>query len=101
MRSIFSGILGGCAIAMVYAPVAWSAETYKLDPAHTQVVWSINHFGFSNPSGKFASIEGTLTLDEAKPENNKVEATISITQLYTGLEKLNEHLLGADFFNAI
>ncbi len=100
MKMIRSTLLAVSALALSLAASAQAAETYKLDPYHTQVVWSINHFGFSNPSGKFASIDGTLILDEAKPENSKVEATITIANLFTGIEKLNEHLLGDTFFDA-
>lgn len=89
-----------CSALLAFSSPARAAETYTLDPSHTQVVWNISHFGFSNPSGKFASIEGTLTLDEAKPENSSVEAVIKITNLATGLEKLNEHLLAPKFFDA-
>jgi hypothetical protein len=33
--------------------------TYKLDPTHTNVIASWNHFGFSNPSANFGGVEGT------------------------------------------
>jgi polyisoprenoid-binding protein YceI len=100
MKTIRSAMLAASALALSFVLPAQAAETYKLDPMHTQVVWSINHFGFSNPSGKFASIDGTLTLDEAKPEDSKVTATITIANLFTGLDKLNEHLLSDKFFDA-
>ncbi len=77
-----------------------AAETYTLDPSHTGVNWSINHFGFSNPTGKFAMVQGSLVLDEAQPANSKVTATITIANLVTGDAKLEEHLKGKDFFDA-
>ncbi len=79
---------------------AQAAETFTLDPSHTNVVWSANHFGFSNPSGKFAKVEGTVTLDEAKPANSKLNVTISTASIVTGIEKFDEHLKSKDFFNA-
>src|SRR5208282_3106947 len=88
------------ALSLLLAFPAQAAETYTLDPMHTSVNWSINHFGFSNPSGKFARVEGTLSLDEAKPENSKVSATIQLANLVTGIDKLNEHLESPDFFDA-
>jgi polyisoprenoid-binding protein YceI len=95
-----SPLIAATALVLGLSQPARAAETYTLDPMHTQVAWSINHFGFSNPSGKFAMIEGTLTLDEAKPEDSKVEATITIKNLVTGLDKLNEHLWSDKFFDA-
>lgn len=98
MRLIRTPFLALLALSFATSAQA-AAETYKLDPMHTQVVWNINHFGFSNPAGKFASIDGTLVLDEAKPENSKVNATITIANLFTGLDKLNEHMLSPMFLD--
>ena len=77
-----------------------AAETYTLDPSHTNIIWQINHFGFSNPSGKMTKTEGTVTLDEKHPENSKVTATISTNDILTGIPKLDEHLKTADFFDS-
>jgi len=86
-------------LALLLALPAQAAETYMFDPSHTNIDWRINHFGFSNPSGKFARVEGSLTLDEQKPENSKVSATIAIANLVTGIDKLDEHLKSPDFFD--
>lgn len=84
--------------ALLLAPLgASAAETYTLDPTHTTVNWSIDHFGFSMPTGKFSRIEGTLLLDEKTPANSKVNATIAIKDLSTGLEELDKHVKSADF----
>jgi len=78
---------------------AITADTYKLDPMHTAVTWHINHFGFSNPSGKFMNVDGTLTLDEKNPSASKVTVTIPIETMDSGITKLDEHLKTKDFFN--
>lgn len=78
-----------------------AAETYALDPNHTNVNWQANHFGFSNPSGKFADTTGTLVLDEAKPENSKVTVDISPANIVTGIPKFDEHLKSKDFLNVL
>jgi len=75
-----------------------AAETYTLDPMHTYVLWHVNHFGFSNPSGKWMAT-GTLVLDEAKPQNSKVNVTIQIANMITGIPQLDEHLKGKVFFD--
>jgi polyisoprenoid-binding protein YceI len=76
-----------------------AAETYTIDPGHTSVVWTINHFGFSHPWGKFSQITGSLTLDEQVPTNSNVSVTIPVNDLSTGLDKLDEHLKSKDFFD--
>lgn len=75
-------------------------QTYQIDASHTAVTWHIDHFGFSRPSGKFMNIEGTVSLDNEAPQNSKVDITIPISKINTGVEKLDEHLLSADFFDA-
>ena len=78
---------------------AFAAETYTIDPSHTNVEWSIDHFGFSKPNGKFNAPEGSVTLDQAKPENSKVTVTFKTDNLTTGVPKLDEHLKTKDFFD--
>lgn len=73
--------------------------TYKLDPDHTYALWFVNHFGFSNVSGKFIA-NGTLVLDQANPQNDKVNVVIKIANLSTGIPKFDQHLKSADFFDA-
>ena len=87
------------AAALTLSAPAFAADTYQLDPNHTNVVWNANHFGFSNPDGKFASATGTVTLDQANPANSKVEVSIATAGIVTGIPKFDEHLKSADFFN--
>lgn len=75
------------------------AQTYKMDPTHTAITFHINHFGFSTPSGKFMNVDGTVTLDEENPANSKVEVTIPVDMIDTGVPALDDHLKTADFFD--
>jgi len=101
MKNIFIRLLT-LFVILLYLPLTAIAaeENYTLDSSHSYVEWHINHFGFSNPSGKWLT-EGTLTLDEKKPENSKVNVTIHVADLVTGIPKLDEHLKTADFFDIL
>lgn len=80
-------------------PSAQAAEeTYTLDSQHTYVLWHISHFDFSKQAGKWYA-DGTLTLDQAKPQNSKVNATIHVSDMITGIPQLDEHLKGSLFFD--
>ncbi|MBX3688583.1 YceI family protein [Dokdonella sp.] len=85
------------ALALVTAPVF--AATYTLDPGHTQVVFSWNHFGYSNPSGQFGKVSGTLDFDAAAPTKAKVEVNIDVGSINTNVPALDDHLKKADFFD--
>ena len=83
------------------------AGTYKTDPAHTLVQWSVSHFGFNDYFGLFGDIEGTMTLDPDDIEATEFDITIPITSVAVPSEGLRDHLLrpgkdGADpdFFGA-
>lgn len=92
--------LSALAFTVLSAAPALAADTYTFDPSHTAVTFHINHFGFSNPSGKFMSVTGSVTLDQQNPAASKVEATIGIAGVNTGVAKLDEHVKTPDFFDA-
>jgi polyisoprenoid-binding protein YceI len=89
-----AGLLGA-AVSVQAAPV-----TYKLDPGHTMVLFSWNHFGYSNPTADFGLGEGTLVFDEQHPANSSVEVTLPLARLDTHVPALDEHLKKPDFLNA-
>jgi len=87
-----------CILFLFFTLSAQAADVYTLDPMHTYVAWRINHFGFSNPSGKWMA-NGTLTLDDKKPQDSKVSVTIQTANVVTGIAQLDEHLQGKLFFD--
>jgi len=98
MKRTLSKFLLFVALFIPFTHLFAAVETYTLDPMHTYVLWHINHFGFSNPSGKWFA-EGSLVLDKDKPQNNKVNAIIHIANIVTGIPDLDKHLMGPLFFD--
>ncbi|QDZ07376.1 polyisoprenoid-binding protein [Sphingomonas panacisoli] len=76
------------------------AGTYKFDPDHTQIVFTVNRLGFTEFNGMFANPTGTVTLDSKNPAAAKVEATIPIAKVRTTSPELDMALQKADFFDA-
>ena len=95
MNVLALAVLLGASLTAQAAPV-----TYKLDPTHTMVLFSWNHFGFSNPTANLGIGEGTLVYDEAKPANSSVQVTLPLANLDTHVSALDEHLKKPDFFDA-
>lgn len=87
------------ALVSGFALSAQAADTYTLDSSHTAVTWHVSHFGFSTPSGKFMSATGEVTLDEANPAASSLKVSIDVTQMNSGVPKLDEHLKTPDFFD--
>lgn len=77
-----------------------AAGLYKLDPAHSQVAFSVTHFGFSTYHGLFGDVSGTMTLDPAKPSAAKIAIDIPIAKITTTSAALTAHLLKPEFFDA-
>lgn len=59
------------------------AGAYKLDPAHTSLIFRVNHLGLSNYTGRFTGLSGELQFDPAKPESSSVVVTIAPRSLQT------------------
>lgn len=72
-----------------------TAGTYAADPGHTQVVWEVDHFGFSKYAGIFGDVTGTLVIDPANPAASKVDVTIPVAKVTTASAGLTGHLLRA------
>ena len=82
------------AVSASAAPVA-----YKLDPAHTAVVFVVNHLGFSNAIGRFNTVAGDVAFDKDAVQNNSVNVVIDTASVDTNHAKRDEHLKSPDFFN--
>ena len=81
-------------------PGAVRAGSYSIEPNHTQVEFSITHFGFSNFLGMFSGASGTLELDPAKIDRARLEVTVPIETVLTTSVPLNGLLKGEQWFNA-
>ncbi|WP_110650498.1 YceI family protein [Salinicola peritrichatus] len=73
--------------------------TYQMDPAHTSVVVSWNHFGFSNPTASFSDVKGTIQFDDQNVEQSSVEVSIPVKTVDTRVPALTEEFLEASYFD--
>ena len=96
----FKALTIGLAVASAATLSMAKPVAYQIDPTHTATVFSWSHFGFSTPSANFSDIQGTINVDNAKPENSSVNVTIPLSSLNTNVKALDEHLQKADFFDA-
>ncbi len=76
------------------------AGIYKLDPAHSQVGFSVKHLMVSNVKGDFKKFDGKFNYDSAKKEVKDIDVTIETDSVETGVADRDNHLKGNDFFDA-
>ena len=75
------------------------ASTWELDPAATQVAFSVRNLTMANVDGHFRLTSGRVTLVEDDPSRSTVEAVIDATSVDTGEPKRDRHLRSADFLD--
>lgn len=99
-QRILPALAAAVLFAAAAAPAFAEGTAYRIDPNHTVVLATWNHFGYSNPSANFGGATGTIVYDAAAPEKSTVEVVLPMSGLDTFVPKLDEHLKGADFFDA-
>ena len=65
---------------------ATQTTTWTVDPAHVEVGFSVRHLMISTVRGRFGTVSGTVIMDEANPENSKVDVTVDVTDAVVTLQ---------------
>lgn len=97
MRPLLSAACA--ALSACAAPAFAQLETYAVDPLHTFPAYEVSHFGYSMQRGRFNRTSGKIALDVAA-RRCEADIAIEVASVSSGVDKLDEHLRAADFFNA-
>ena len=76
----------------------YRAGTWILDPAHSEVTFSVRHMMISKVRGTFGVKSATLVAPE-NPLETAVTASVDVTSIDTNDENRDAHLRSADFFD--
>ena len=79
-------------------PSVPQTSKWELDPENSSAQFVCKHV-FSNVRGMFQQPSGTVILDDATPANSRVNATIKVSSITTGVEERDTHLKSAEFFD--
>src|SRR3981081_565163 len=88
------------ALGSVFVPPVTAAATFRIDPVHTFVLFSVQHLGIANTYGRFNDISGTVVFDRDNPSKSSVELSVPIESLDTHNSIRDRSLKSPDFFNA-
>ncbi|PEN13289.1 polyisoprenoid-binding protein [Longibacter salinarum] len=72
--------------------------TYQIDPAHTTLGFRIRHMGIAFVEGEFDTFEGTISYNADSLAATSSNVTVQTTSIDTDVEKRDNHLRSADFF---
>jgi polyisoprenoid-binding protein YceI len=78
--------------------VASAKESYKFDRSGSTIGFTVHQF-LGTTRGKFANFSGTIEVDREHPENSSVTAQIDVRSIDTHIQKRDDHLRSAEFFN--
>ena len=87
-------------LLVIFSLPAFAAETYKLDPGHTSIVFRVKHLGIAYVYGRFNGPTGSFVFDESSPSKSTIEMQAEAKNVDTAVEKRDTHLKSPDFFNA-
>lgn len=73
------------------------AGTWSIDPAHSDVSFSVRHMMVSKVKGRFGSFSGTIVTAE-DPTLSSVTAEIDLTSIDTNNAQRDDHIRSRDFF---
>ena len=92
------------AVLLLASPLVYSSaqtSTWKTDPNHSEVDFSILHMAISRVHGRFGTVDATLSWDDQDITKSTVNATIDVTGVDTGVPARDNDLKSARFFNVV
>ncbi|MFI6648103.1 YceI family protein [Streptomyces sp. NPDC050529] len=75
------------------------AGTWKADPAHCRISFSLRFLTLGTERGRFTDCDATIVTRE-EPQRSALTATIAVASIDTGNEKRDTHLRSADYLDA-
>ncbi len=96
MRRIITAL--GTIIALALPALAF-ATTWTIDPDHTYIGFKVKHLMVTNVKGSFVKHNGVVEINEKDITKSKVEISIDTNSINTNVQKRDEHLRSADFFD--
>ena len=94
---VFVVIVG---LAFSLAGAAAAPTTFEVDRAHSKVLFKVLHRGISTVTGQFTQFDATIDVDPEDLSTLKTQATIDVASVDTEVERRDNHLRSADFFDA-
>ncbi len=73
---------------------------WQIDPAHSEINFTVRHMMISNVRGQFEKFTGTVDFNEDDPTKSTVDVQIEAASINTKEPPRDNHLRSADFFDA-
>jgi polyisoprenoid-binding protein YceI len=94
-------IIAAGVVTILAGTTAFALDTYKVDPAHSTVGFSIDHLVINTVHGRFRQFDGSIAIDpDSGNALKEASATIQSKSIDTDITKRDDHLRSLDFFDA-
>jgi polyisoprenoid-binding protein YceI len=84
--------------ALVLALPAFAADTFQIDPMHSETGFQIRHV-VTKVRGRFAKFSGTILYDQVNPAKSSVDVSIDAASITTDTEMRDKDLRSEKFFD--
>ncbi|MFQ5431813.1 MAG: YceI family protein [Nitrospinota bacterium] len=86
-------------LALLFFASPALADSYVIDPAHTQIGFSAKHMVITNVKGRFKEFSGGFDFNEKTKKLENAALDIAVKSIDTDVEKRDKHLRSPDFLN--
>ncbi len=100
MHRIYQPPLGVLAALLIAGQASARVLDYRIDPVHTQVLFSVDHNGFSRPVGRMRVKSGWLRLDQDDWSTAKIVVDIDTASVDLGDKDWNDAVTDKRFLDA-
>lgn len=74
--------------------------SYSIDPAHSEIAFTVRHMMFAKVRGQFKEWNAELAYDPSDPTRSSVKVEIATASIDTREAQRDAHLRSADFFES-
>lgn len=74
-------------------------STWAIDPAHSEVDFTVRHMSVSNVHGRIGGVQGNIIFNETDATKSTVSVTIDVNTLDTGVAPRDNDVKGAGMFD--
>ena len=89
----------GFILSILTVGLVFAADTYKIDPVHSNMGFSVRHLGITNVKGRFDDVSGTINYDDKDITKSSVTVTIKASSINTDNTMRDNDLRSDNFFD--
>lgn len=96
MKKVFSFL-----IIILFSASLIAQTTWKADPMHSKLAFSVTHLGISDIDGLFKTFDLSVSTNKADFSDAVFDLSVDVASIDTAVEMRDNHLRSADFFEVM